>query len=284
MASPIELPRLIATDLDGTLLRRDGTISPRTRRALTLARAAGIEIVLATGRPPRHVAKIEGAAGFGALVICVNGALIYDLEQSVVVREARLSARASCDLITLLREQLPGICFAVEVGLDYGWEPSYAQLRRRSEQPKDDLFHPLGIPLKLPITDALALCAEGVNKLIARHPDLVIEDLLARSRDIVAERAGVSYSGAPVLEISAPEVSKASALARYCSDRAIDRERVVGFGDMPNDLPMLKWAGHSVAVANAHESVLAATHEVTLSNEEDGVARVIERWLQVAAG
>lgn len=272
MAPSLELPRLIATDLDGTLLRRDGTISPRTRRALMLARAAGIQIVLATGRPPRHVSKIEGAEGFGALVICVNGALLYDLEQSLVVREDRMSAVASRALIVLLRAQLPGICFAVEVGLDYGWEPSYGQLRRRSELPK------------LPITDGLALCARGVNKLIARHPDLVIEDLLARSRDILAERACVSYSGAPFLEISAPEVSKASALARYCSERAIERERVVGFGDMPNDLPMLSWAGHSVAMANAHESVLAASHEVTLSNEEDGVAQVIERWLQVAAG
>jgi hydroxymethylpyrimidine pyrophosphatase-like HAD family hydrolase len=263
------LPRLIATDLDGTLLRRDGTVSPRTRRALLNARAAGIEVVLVTGRPPRHVAKIKGAEGFGALVICVNGALLYDLAQSAIVSEARLSALASCELIRLLRTQLPGICFAVEVGLDYGWEPSYGQIRRRSEPPK------------LPIADALVLCAQGVNKLIARHPELVIEDLLARSQDALAGRACASYSGAPFLEISAPEVSKASALARYCLDRAIDRTKVVGFGDMPNDLPMLEWAGHSVAMANGHESVLATSDEVTVSNDEDGVAVVVERLLQI---
>jgi hydroxymethylpyrimidine pyrophosphatase-like HAD family hydrolase len=267
MAPSTELPRLIATDLDGTLLRRDGTVSPRTRRALMRARAAGIEIVWVTGRPPRHVATIEGAGGFGALVICINGAVLYDLEQNAIVHEARLSDLAARDLVLLLRAQLPGICFAVEVGLDYGWEPSYGQLCRRSEAPK------------LPLADALALCAQGVNKLIARHPDFVIEDLLARSRDLLAERACVSYSGAPFLEISAPEVSKASALARYCLERAIDQARVVGFGDMPNDLPMLEWAGYSVAMANAHESVLTATDEVTLSNEEDGVALVVERLL-----
>jgi hydroxymethylpyrimidine pyrophosphatase-like HAD family hydrolase len=149
----IELPRLIATDLDGTLLRRDGTVSARTRRALLRAREAGIEIVCVTGRPPRHVSKIEGVEGLGALAICVNGALLYDLVERVIVHEARLSALASRDVIALLRAQLPGICFAVEVGLDYGWEPSYGRLRRRAEQPN------------LPIADALALCAHGVNKL-----------------------------------------------------------------------------------------------------------------------
>jgi len=222
---------------------------------------------MVTGRPARHVAKIEGAAELGGTVICVNGAMIYDLDRELVVREDRLSAIVACELVHKLRSRLPGICFAVEVGLDYGWEPSYGLHSKRSE------------PARLPIVDALGLCERGVNKLIARHPQLSAEDLIARSRDLFLERARVSYSGAPLLEISAAEVSKASALAAYCAERNIDQSRVLSFGDMPNDLPMLEWAGHSVAMANAHSSVLAAAHEVTLSNEEDGVATVVERLL-----
>src|SRR3954470_24418145 len=117
MSTSAELPCLIATDLDGTLLRRDGSISPRTRRALKRARSAGIEFVMVTGRPARHVAKIEGVAELGGTVICVNGALIYDLDCARVVREERLSAPMARTLVHDLRAQLPGICFAVEVGL-----------------------------------------------------------------------------------------------------------------------------------------------------------------------
>jgi Cof subfamily protein (haloacid dehalogenase superfamily) len=270
MASSTELPRLIATDLDGTLLRADGTISPRTQLALRRARAAGIALVMVTGRPARHVSKIEGVRESGGVVICMNGALVYDLDREIVLSEARLTAPLARAVVSSLREHLPGIGFAIEVGLDYGWEPSYALQRRRAELPR------------LPISDALALCEQGANKLIARHPDLPIEELILRSRQVLAERARVSYSGAPFLEISAPDVSKASALAGYCSERGIAQANVLGFGDMPNDLPMLEWAGRSIAMANAHASVLSAAHETTVSNDEDGVAVVIERLL--AAG
>jgi Cof subfamily protein (haloacid dehalogenase superfamily) len=262
-----ELPRLIATDLDGTLLRRDGSISPRTQLTLKRARAAGIELVMVTGRPARHVATIAGAAELGGVVICVNGALIYDLDHALVVREERLSSVAARELVQVMRRELPGVCFAVEVGLDYGWEPSYGRQRQKPELPA------------LPVGDALLLCENGVNKLIARHADVPLEYLFGRAREIAVDRATVTFSGAPFVEISSLRVSKASALAVHCAERGIDRRRVLSFGDMPNDLPMLEWAGRSVAMGNAHESVLAITGEVTLSNEEDGLAIVVERLL-----
>lgn len=267
MPPPAQLPRLVATDLDGTLLRRDGSISARTLRALQQARAAGIELVMVTGRPPRHVSQIAGVAELGGTAICVNGALIYDLDRQLVVSEERLSAVIACELVQGLRVRLPGICFAVEVGLEYGWEPGYGLQAKRTESPP------------LPIADAIALCERGVNKLIGRHPRLSAEDLIGQSHDLFVARAIATYSGAPFLEISAAQVSKASALASYCLERSIEQRQVLSFGDMPNDLPMLEWAGHSVAMANAHPSVIAAVHEVTLSNEEDGVALVVERLL-----
>ncbi len=267
MLLSVALPLLIATDLDGTLLRRDGSISARTRAVLQRARAAGVQLVMVTGRPVRHVEKIEGARELGGLAICVNGALIYDLDHERVLEEARLSPLMACELVRELRKHLPGICFAVEVGLEFGWEPSYGLQRKRTEPPG------------LPTADALTLCAQGVNKLIARHAEFAAEELAARCQRVLVNRATASYSGAPFLEMSALRVSKASALAGYCQERQIDPNRVISFGDMPNDLPMLEWAGHSVAMANAHASVLAASNEVTLSNEEDGVAVVVDRLL-----
>ena len=271
MPTLAELPRLIATDLDGTLLRRDGSVSPRALLALKRARTAGIELVIATGRPPRHVAKIEGAVELGAIAICINGALTYDLERGAVVRESRLQAALAHELVLDLRRHLPGICFAVEVGLEFGWEPSYGRVSKRSEPPH------------FPVSDALALSKNGVSKLIARHPDFAAEELIARSSSILEGRASVSYSGAPFVEISAAHVSKASALAIHCTERSILPSQVLSFGDMPNDLPMLEWAGRSIAMANAHHDVLAKVREVTLSNEEDGVAIVVERLLAAAA-
>lgn len=259
------LPRLIATDLDGTLLRRDGRISARTVRTIERARAAGSELVMVTGRPPRHVAQIEGAVALGGVVICVNGALIYDLDRRQVLREERLTPVVARELVDALRLRLPGICFAVEVGLDFGWEPSYGLHSKRTEPPQ------------LPIADALTLCEWGVNKLIARHPQLSAEEILGQAQDLLLTRVQASHSGAPFVEISAAEASKGAALAVYCAERKIDQRTVLAFGDMPNDLPMLQWAGHSVAMANAHPSVLAAVHEVTLSNEADGVAAFLER-------
>jgi Cof subfamily protein (haloacid dehalogenase superfamily) len=261
------LPRLIAIDLDGTLLRNDGSISARTRGALGRAVAAGIQVVMVTGRPARHVREIEGADHLGDLAICLNGALVYDLDRQTVIDETRMSEAVARDLIGRLRGGLPGICFAVEVGLDHGWEPEFGRRRAKLEASQ------------LASADALTLCRRGVNKLIGFHPDLPPETLIARARDLIEDRAGLTYSGAPFLELGARQASKAAALVGYCAARAIGRSQVVALGDMPNDLSMLSWAGRGIAMANAHPTVLAATAEVTRSNDEDGVALVIEGLL-----
>ncbi len=112
-----------------------------------------------------------------------------------------------------------------------------------------------------------------------RHSELSADELLKRAREVCGDLAEFSHSNAAdtLLEISAAGVSKATALARLCDERGIDRKHVIAFGDMPNDLPMLAWAGHGVAVANAHPEVIAAADEVTASNDDGGVARVLER-------
>jgi hydroxymethylpyrimidine pyrophosphatase-like HAD family hydrolase len=116
-----------------------------------------------------------------------------------------------------------------------------------------------------------------VTKLIVQHPDWPLETLLGVAVEHAATIASVGHSGSNFVELAAPSVTKAIALETYCSECMIAPEAVIAFGDMPNDLPMLRWAGHGVAVANAHPDVRAAADEITAANDDDGVARVLER-------
>ncbi|CAA9580929.1 MAG: Hydrolase, HAD superfamily [uncultured Thermomicrobiales bacterium] len=256
--------RLIAIDLDGTLLRSDGTVSARTRAALTSVHTTGVATVIVTARPPRTVRLIAREAGLGGLAICANGALIYDLANEAVVSHVLLGAEISRRLIGALREAVPGVCFAVEAGLHYGQDPAYAI----------DSPHLEDADLRL--DDACALCAEGVTKLIVRQRDWPLDDLARLISELVGASATVTQSGAPFVEVSAPGVTKAAALAALCAERGIDAAEVIACGDGLNDLPMLEWAGWAVAVANAHPVVLAAADEIIAANDEDGVAIVIE--------
>jgi Cof subfamily protein (haloacid dehalogenase superfamily) len=263
-------PRLIATDLDGTLLRNDGSVSERTRAVLQRVTAAGIQLVLVTGRPIRRMRKVGVALDLSGVAICGNGAIVYDLQRDVILEQTPLSGAAARELIVELRAHLPEIRFAVETGLTLGREPAYARHR------------PVEAAIDVEIADALELAARGASKLIAAHPSLPIDEFMRQVAGIVAERATVTHAGSPFLEIAAAGVTKAWALAAHCERQGIAARDVLAFGDMPNDVPMLEWAGLGVAVANAHESVLAVANQITVSNEEDGVATFIERHVSLA--
>ena len=261
--------RLVATDLDGTLLRDDRTISTRSQMTLKRAIASGVTLTLVTARPPRFVAALARQLDVSALAICCNGALIYDIERGALLEHWPLSAETAATLASALRDAVPGITFAVERGLDYGCEPAYLALGSLS-QPQDDL-----------VTDADTLCARPVTKLIARHPTLSAEELFPIAQRLVSGEAVITYSSPRFLEISASGIDKARTLASVCQRLGVSSDEVVAFGDMPNDIPMLRWAGLGVAVANAHTDTLAVADAVTDSNMQDGVAAFLERLLDL---
>jgi Cof subfamily protein (haloacid dehalogenase superfamily) len=259
-------PAVIATDLDGTVVRSDGTISARTRLSLSRAEQAGAMVVLVTGRPPRWMSGIADATGHHGLAVCANGALVYDLHTEAVVESHPLSIAVAADIARRLRAAIPRIGFAVEtVSARFGHEPAYVP-----RWPTDAAA----------VSDIGELLTEPLAKLLARQEEMGSDDLLAAAREVIGEDvAMLTHSSRDgLLEISAAGVSKASTLAALCTDHGHAAESVAAFGDMPNDLPMLAWAGHSVAVANAHPDVLAAVDEVTASNDDDGVAVVLDRW------
>jgi len=268
--------RLIATDLDGTLLRADSSVSERTRRALRAVEALGVRVVLVTGRPPRMARLVARDAGTAGLVICCNGALVCQADGETVVRHSPLSPAAAAELVAAMRAAAPGVCFAAEIATRHAQERAFAALAAAA---RSALTVPVEWDGPVLHEDALAFCAEPLTKLIARHPSLPLDELERLLRAAVGDAATLTLSGGPFVEISAAGVHKAHALAALCADLAIDAADVVAFGDMPNDLPMLAWAGRAVAVANAHPDVVASADELTASNEEDGVAAYLERHL-----
>jgi Cof subfamily protein (haloacid dehalogenase superfamily) len=255
--------RLAAIDLDGTLLRPDGTLSERSRSALDRARAAGIRVVLVTARGPRSVRVLAADLGLDGSAICSNGAIILDLGSGEVVRTQPLATEVAARLVRELRSRLPGILFAAE-SEEIALEPGFAAWE----------WEP---PAGTRYGDGLELVAEPVAKLIVRHDTHALEAVAEAARELAGADAAVTIPGPWTVEISAAGVSKAAALAELCAELGVSRDEVVAFGDYPNDLPMLEWAGHAVAVANAHPTVLAAADEVTASNADDGVALVLER-------
>lgn len=259
-AGPI---RLVATDLDGTLLRDDGSVSEYTKGILQRVGAL-VPIVLVTARPPRTVGLMTRAIGLQGAVICCNGALVYDVGEDKVIVHRPIASEDAQLLIKAIRAALPGASFAFELGTAYGREPTYRTLAGHDGRPEDT---------EMLVGDALALCTVPVTKLIVRHSTHAVPALLEAVQAVAEGRMLVTHSGAPFVEISMAGVDKASALASLAKERGITAEEVVSFGDMPNDLPMLLWSGRVIAVANAHPDVLRAVHELTDSNLDDGVAR-----------
>lgn len=227
-----------------------------------------MSVLFVTARPPRRVRQIAAETGLGGIAICGNGSVIYDLASEVVLSEHRLDAESAGSLVRRLRLAAPGVAFAVEAGIHYGCELGYAILREHPQDQNDP---------NMRRADALELCKAGVTKLIVQHSAHPLEALLGIVRAQAGSSVSATHSGSNFVEVAAANVSKAHALEAYCREHGITRDQVIAFGDMPNDLPMLRWAGLGVAVANAHPEVLAAADEVTHSNESDGVAVVVER-------
>lgn len=261
--------RLVATDLDGTLLRSDRTISDRSAEALAQVRADGGHVVLVTGRPVRWLSTVYAQLRTPLpLAVCANGAVVYDPEADAILRTDPLAPQRLAEVCARLRDDVPGVAFAVEIadGREMRHEATYP----RRWDIEDPGVRVISTPEEL-------LCLPAV-KLLVRAGDRDSDEFAALVASCVGGLAEATHSSTTgLVEISAAGVTKAVGLAWLCERLDVPAARVVAFGDMPNDVPMLAWAGQAVAVANAHPAVKAAADEVTLSNDEDGVAAYLSR-------
>ncbi|WP_243058443.1 Cof-type HAD-IIB family hydrolase [Nocardioides sp. SR21] len=255
-------PRLVATDLDGTLVRSDGSVSPYTADVLAKVEALGVPVVFVTGRPLRWTEEVFEHVGSHGLAVVSNGALVWDVARHRPALERPIEPALGLEMCTLLRKALPGTVFAVETLDGIGLEPEFLERHRVPEgarrAPVEELFD------------------EPALKLLARHEDLAPQEFWDAAEQVVLGRLVITWSSSTsLLEISAPGVTKASTLALLCADLGIEAADVIAFGDMPNDLPMLSWAGTSYAMADAHPTVTAAASHVAPGHDDDGVAQVL---------
>ena len=259
--------RLIATDLDGTLLRSDESVSQRTRDALASATAAGAAHIVVTGRAVPWTRHILDDLGYEGLAVCGQGAQVYD------AGEHRLLTSVTLD------RQLAGVALAkieAEVG------PLHLAASRDGLD-GDVLVGPgYALTGELPVTpftDASDLWSAPLNKIYIQHPELSDDELAEAAREAAGGFVTVAMAGEGIVELLPLGLSKATGLSLAARRLGIKAAETIAFGDMPNDIPMFAWAARGVAMANAHEELRAVADEVTSSNEDDGIAVVLERLL-----
>jgi len=266
-------PRMIATDVDGTLLAPDELLTERTRKALHGAVDDGVPVVLVSGRPPRWLAPVAEQAGLTGYAVCSNGAVLYDVGADEVLRIRGLESETLHRAAEALATALPGCRFGAErVG---GSAYDEATVRFLSER---GYHNPWGDvdEMVAPRTEVLA---DPAVKLLVSDPNRTSDAMAAAARAVLDSDVDVTFStGGGLIEIAHHSATKATGLAEISERLGVAAEDVVAFGDMPNDIEMLRWAGHGVAVANAHPSVHDTADDTTAPNSEEGVAQTLERW------
>jgi len=267
----VQAPRLVATDVDGTLLDPAERVTRRAAAAVERLVAAGAELVLVTGRPPRWIPPVTDQLGRTGLAVCANGAVLYDGSVDTVLWSRALDPTTLAALAEAVADALPGCGIAVE---------------RVPSRAYDDAELFLAEPAYLHawpgahnVATRAELLTEPAVKLLVRCPQLSSDAMVAALAPAVGDTADLTFSTPRgLVEASVSGVSKASGLAAVAVQLGLTAADVVAFGDMPNDLAMLRWAGHGVAMGNAHPALLEAADEVTAHHDEDGLALVLERW------
>jgi Cof subfamily protein (haloacid dehalogenase superfamily) len=261
---PVDAPRLVVTDLDGTLLGRDGAVSERNAAAVRRAAAAGAHVVIATGRPPRWLEHIRPSVA-SSLALCCNGGIVLDLETDEVVASYPVDGSALYSAVTELRasgsvfgvvvEGLPEFGVAVEPGMPF----------RGSSEPRVMPFH--------------EQCQQYVVKVLIRPEPGTGQPIV----DHLTENYGRQFTltrstDDGLIEISRSGITKGAVLEGLALRWGIPASAAIAFGDMPNDIEMLRWAGHSVAMGNADAAVKAIADETVEDHDDSAVGRVLERW------
>ncbi|MBK3545621.1 HAD family hydrolase [Streptomyces sp. MBT60] len=257
---------LVATDLDGTLLCPDDTVSARSRAALGLAAASGTRHLIVTGRPVPGIRALLADLAYNGLVVCGQGTQLYDADTGRLLRSVALDREAADTALGKIEAEVGAVFAAVDQDgvdgvtlIEAGYRMPNPTLPAQRVGSRDDLWE------------------RPVIKVLVRHPELGDDALAAVARGAVGDLATVTMAGPGTVELAPRGVDKGTGLAAAAELLGIGAERTVAFGDMPNDLPMFAGSGLRVAMGNAHPELRAAADEVTLSNAEDGVAVVLER-------
>ncbi|QDY81069.1 HAD family hydrolase [Streptomyces qinzhouensis] len=259
---------MIATDLDGTLLRGDGTVSTRNRDALAAATAAGAAHIVVTGRGVPWTRHILDDLDYTGLAVCGQGAQVYHAGEHRLLTSLTLDRKIAAIALAKLEAEIGRVALAASRdGLDGDVliSPDYAA-------------HDGPLPY-VPLTDVEQLWAEPLSKIYIQHHSLDDDALTKVARETVGGLVDVVMAGPGVVELIPLGLTKATGLSLAARRLGVKASGTIAFGDMPNDIPMFAWAAHGVAMSNAHDELKAVADAVTVSNEEDGIAVTLEGLL-----
>ncbi len=251
--------RMIATDIDGTMLRRDGTLDPVVRSALHDAHAAGIHVVPATGRPLIVAADVIAALNHDEYWIFANGAITWHHGRAETIRGYWMEPERVVGMIERIRRQLPGASFAIEFEGDAIFETGFERLVPIVE----------GLHL---VDDVTTAVKARVQKILVFDHTKTIDHLFGNVSEAIGDDGVASYSGMSFIEVAADLVTKAMAVGELASELGVDRDEVASFGDNHNDVSMLEWAGRGYAMGNATDDAKEAANFVIGTNEENALA------------
>ncbi|MFF4588387.1 HAD family hydrolase [Streptomyces sp. NPDC001388] len=269
--------RLAATDLDGTLLRSDLTVAPRTLAALRAARRRGVRHLIVTGRPAADCAPVFAALDYEGIAVCGQGAQLYDVSARRMLCTASLERDLARALVAKVREELAAQEVRGALHLAVNTSGPDAEFVRTPG------FTVGGALSTVRTCSPAELWNRPVDRVFLRHDGLADDALAELVAKVCEPGAGVTHSDRGVVEILPPGTDKGTGLARAAALLGIDLADVVAFGDMPNDIPLLGRAGHGVAMANGHWSLKVVADELAPHHDDDGVARVLERLTGLGA-
>ncbi len=264
--------QLMATDLDGTLIRPDQTVSDFTVETFRHARAMDFPIIFVTGRPPRWIGPVAEVTQHHGLAVCANGALVVDLVTQRVVESDPIAPEVVEEIVSILRAEVPGVAFAAEwVGLTpdeepFGYEPTYVTRYENMAARRD--------------TDVREFTrGKSVVKLLARtsEPQDHVDTFLGLAAEHIEHLTDITHSDSTdtLLEMSAFGVSKGATLARLAGELGIPAPAVAAAGDMPNDVSMISWAGVGLGVDGGHEWVMKAADAIIPGPQDDGIGQFV---------
>lgn len=262
--------RLVAIDLDDTLLKDDWTVSPRVAKAIQKAQAQGVKMTIATGRMPISTRPYAEQLGVDVPVITYHGAMIQQILSGEIIFRRVISSPLASEIVRDVSRR----GFYVQVYLKdrvitsqlNEWSQEYEQIASVQIEQGD-------------LITLLSQEPEGVEKilLIAKEADL--DQLAPELRQLYGQKVHITKSKPRFLEIMDCSVNKGVALAAVAERYGIAQEEVMAIGDSFNDLEMIKYAGIGVAMGNARQEIRDQADIVTSTNEEDGVAEAIERYV-----
>ena len=264
--------RLIATDLDDTLLDASAKLTDRTRRALNAAMAAGCGITLSSGRMMEAVLPIANDIGVNAPMLLYNGAMIYDHNTDETLFAPRIPYETALGIVKLAEEM--GFYIQLYPGKGYYCPEILERTLKYARQISVD-----AIPVHMPMAQWLQEHPSDMQKMLIIDTPEGADRIQAALSEAFPHGACYLKSKAHYLEIAPEGVNKGQSLGFLARHLGLTPDEVMAFGDGQNDVPMLQYAGHGYAMQNACPQALACTDLIAPPNTEDGVAQVIEKYL-----